>query len=503
MRIAFGRVTQETHAFSPLQTTLEDFRRFHWLEADALLAAVGKGGAEIPGLLKHAELSGFARAARRARVELVPLFSVWSMPSGPLTDETVEALRDKLVRSLEEAGRVDGVMLSLHGAMRGTAQHPEPEEELLAAARAVVGPSVPIAITLDLHAQLTPQKVAVADILTAYRTNPHRDLPATGHRAGELLIRAAKGEIRPVSTWRSLPMVLGGGTTVDLLPPVLPVFLRLRAMALKRRVLTASLCMCHLWNDSPDLGWSVHVATDGDARLADELADELAERAWQTRLADTPRFVSVEEAVARTRELGWARRTGVICFTDASDVVGAGAPGDNTNIVAELLEHARGLTVYVPLRAPAAVAELFERPVGAIVATSVGGRVDPSVNPTIPLYGRMAGSYRTEHYGRVVVLNCDGVHVVLTELPPFNVKPAFWSDVGLSPWEADVLVVKSLFHFRLFHAPMMRKAFIVRTRGFTDLDHVLGNDFNDAVYPKDQVGDWRPADRRRRGLAPG
>ena len=41
--------------------------------------------------------------------------------------------------------------------------------------------------------------------------------------------------------------------------------------------------MCHLRNDSPDLGWSAYVVTDADRGLAETLAEEPAERAWALR----------------------------------------------------------------------------------------------------------------------------------------------------------------------------------------------------------------------------
>jgi microcystin degradation protein MlrC len=55
----------------------------------------------------------------------------------------------------------------------------------------------------------------------------------------------------------------------------------MRAMEQDPRVLATSLFMVHPFTSSPEMGWSVHVLTDGDALLADRLAEELADLAWE------------------------------------------------------------------------------------------------------------------------------------------------------------------------------------------------------------------------------
>jgi len=482
---------------------MKDFRRLHHLAAGGLAEACGRWGQEVPGMIRNAELSGFCRAARsqgRGVVEPVPLVSSWAMPSGPLDARTCEALRDELLRHLRHVGELDGVFLSLHGAMRGQGEWAEPEERFLAAVRAELGDDVPIAITLDLHGQLTPDKVDPVDILAGYRTNPHRDLARTGARAGELLIRTVRGQVRPVSAWRSLPLVLGGGYTIDFLKPMRPVFLRMKAMERDPRVLCVSLFMAHVWNDSPDLGWAVHVVTDDDPALAETLADELADRAWAERVHGPPRFLEPAETIAAVREARLARATGVVCVVDTSDVVGAGAAGENTNFLEALLKTGQGLTWYVPLRDAAAVDTLWSHAPGDEVVLAVGGCLDPARNPVLEIRGRLRRLTRTRYFGRAAVVDLGHVQLAVTELAPYTVKPAFYKDLGLNPWRADAVVVKTLFHYRIYYAAVARKHVPVRTHGSTDLYLFKSNAFRDPVYPLEPVEDWRPADRRRRDV---
>jgi microcystin degradation protein MlrC len=501
LRIAFARIAQETNALSPLATTMEDFQRTHFVEGEALLHGCSPGGDEAPGFLRNAELSGFVRAAREAEgvtVEPVPLFSAWAVPGGPLSQATYETLADRLADGLRRAGDLDGVFLCLHGAM-GVSGVRDAESELIKIAREASG-NKPIAVTHDLHANLTRARVEGSTVLAAYLTNPHRDHASTGRRAGAALVRAITGAARPTTAWRSLPMLLGGGTTVDLLPPMLPIFLRARSIARNRRVLSASLFMCHPWNDDPDLGWSTHVTTDGEPRLAEDLAEELAERCWSVRDVPPPSFSSAPDAIAAARDAKLARRLGMVAFCDTSDVVAAGATGENTLLLAALLAEARDLVSYVPLRDPAVVADLWQAPIGERVTVRVGGKLDPARNEALEVTGTVLRAQRVPGFERVVVLDLGCVRLVLTEGPALAMKPSFYEDVGLSVWKADIVVVKSFFPFRLYFLPQSRKTIYVRTKGITDLDAAFTLDFHEPVHPRDRVADWRPADRRRRGL---
>lgn len=502
-RLAFARINQETNALSPVTTSLDDFRSTHFLEGDALLRAASPGGDEVAGMFRRAELAGFLDAARaHARdVEPVPLFSAWAVASGPLTRAAFDALVTKLTDDLRAAGRVDGVYLALHGAM-GVVGVRDPEKEILAATRSVIG-RAPLVVTYDLHTNLTKERVELSDALQSYQTNPHRDHARVGRRAGEILIGMVQGRLHPTVAWRSLPMVLGGGSTIDFLPPMVDLFLRMKWIERDRRVLGTSVNMCHPWNDHPALGWSTSVVTDRDAGLAERLADDLAERCWEKRHRQPPQFATPEDAIVRARDARLARKLGVVMLADASDVVTAGAPGENTALLERLLEDGRGMVAYVPLRDPAAVIELWGQPEGRDVEISVGGKLDPKRGRALLVKGRIQKKTRIHGFERMVVIATGDVRLVLVEGPAIAIKPAFYTDVGLDPWKADIIVVKNFFPFFLFFAALNRKTIFVRTSGVTDFDAARELTFDGPVHPFDPVSDWRAADARRRGLGAG
>ena len=500
LRIAYARINQESNALSPILTTLADFKETIFMEGETLAAAVIKGGDEAPGFMKNAELSGFIKSALAdGDVETLPILSAWAVPSGPLTRDTFEDLSARLLNGLRDAMPLDGVLLTLHGAMC-VDDLLDPEGVLLTRVRELIGPDVRLVTTYDLHGNLSTAKVDAVDALCAYRTNPHRDHCKVGQRAGKILIDMLRDVIVPTQAWRSLPMVMGGGSTVDFLPTMRPLFKRMKQMEKNPKVLYCSLFTCHLWNDHPHLGWSTHVVTDNDPGLAEELAEELAELCWSVRNVPAPHFPSVEEAIAKVRKARIRRKLGTICFSDASDVVPAGGTGENHRIIAALQREGQGLLAYVPFRDPAAVAELWDTPEGAPVSFELGGKLHPEQNDPLHIEGTLLGKFDVKCLLKHVVVASGDIRLVITSGPPIAMKPAFYKDVGLDPMKADLVVVKSFFPFLIYFLPYSRTNIFVRTEGITDFDAITKLTFADPVHPIDEVAAWRPTDRKRRGV---
>lgn len=499
-RIAYARIAQETNALTPVETTLQEFEASHYLEGDALLQATTKGP-EVSGFFKRAELAGFIAAARarKSEVEPVPILSAWASSGGPLARDCFETLEERLAEGLRRAGRIDGMYLCLHGAM-GARGISDPETRLIRTVRSVIG-QVPLVVSHDLHGNLTRARVDAVDALVAYQTNPHRDHARIGKKAGSIVIGTVLGELSPRMAWRSLPLLLGGGKTIDFLQPMRPVFRRMRQAEKRREALAASTFMVHPWNDSPSLGWSTLVVTDRDEAAADRLADELAEMCWERRHEQPPQFPSASEAIAAARAARWRRKLGCVTMADASDVVTAGAAGDSTHLIRALLEEGSGMLSYVAVRDPRAIETLWPNREGDIVALSIGGTLDPESSPPLPVRGAIVSKHERHGFGRTVVLAVEHLRIVITEGPSMVMRPSFYTEVGLDPFKADIVMVKNFFPFLMFFLPYNRKTIFVRTRGTTDFDAAYKLTFDGPMYPRDPVDDWRDRDRLRRGVA--
>lgn len=499
LRIAYGRVFHEACAFSPLVTEREAFERIHALEGEALAKACTLRGAELASFMPHAELTGFVQAARLAGgVETVPLASLFAVPSGPLSRACFDWIADTMIGRLREAGPVDGIYLALHGSMEVVGLGRAPEAVLLERVRAVVGDDIKIAVSYDLHANLTAGLIDPVDVLIGYRSNPHWDLAPTGFRAGNRLIRALRGQCAPVHAWRKLPLVLGGGTTIDFLPPMRSVFRWMKKLERDPRVLSASLFMVHPYTSAEDLGWAAHVCTDGDPALAARLAEELADRAWAQRRAKLPQMRTVDEALDEVAAM--RMRIGPVTLVDVDDIVGAGAPGGNTHVVQALANDDRKLNAYVPVHDPALAAELWSRAIGERLQCNLRGT--PGYHqPEVALDGRIAAKIEGD-FGRTIRLDVGSFHVAITERAPLPIHPSFWSKLGLPARDADVIVQKNFFHYRIFYLTTSFIHLPIVSRGATSLERVRKRNYRVPSFPGADPPDWRASDPVLRAGAP-
>ena len=500
-RLACARIMQESNALCPVPTELADFEHSHYLVGDELRAALREGGHEIAGFFRKAELAGFCDGvAARGDMTPVPLMSAWASSGGPLSRACFDELLTRLTDGLRKAradGGLDGVYLALHGAL-GVERLRDPESLLIREARAAAG--APVVVSHDLHANITRARIEAAEAIVGYQTNPHRDHVRTGRKCGELLAGIIAGEIHPTVAWRTLPLLLGGGKTIDFLAPMRAVFRRMRAAERRGEALSVSTFMVHPWNDDPALGWSTVAITERDRAAAERIADELAELCWARRHEQPPGFLSPAEAIAAARAARVRRKLGVVVMSDASDVVTAGAPGDSTHLLRALLADGGGLLTYAAVRDPSAIATLWPRAAGDVVDLAIGGSLDPVSGPPLPVRATVVSKHDRPGYRRVVVLAIEHLRVVVTEGPAMVMRPAFYRDLGLSIWDADVVVVKNFFPFLLFFAPYNRKTLFVRTKGATDFDAAYRLEFDGPIHPRDQVDDWRARDRLRRGV---
>jgi len=503
LRIAYARFSQETHALSPIETTLAHFEDQHLVEGEDLRAACEWDADECPGFLRRAELTGFVREARRTAskdriaLELVPLTSAWAVPSGPLTRECFDTLTARITDGLAGAGHLDGVYLCLHGALGVTGLR-DPETRLLEAVREVIGDDVPLATSYDLHANLTRERVALTDVLVAYRTNPHRDHVSTGGRAAKWLLKTATGQVKPRLSWRSLPMLLGGGTTIDVLPTMRRCFKKLRTVEKNPAVLDASLIMCHPYNSDPALGWASVVMTDDAVQTGERLAEEIADALWATKDVLPPKFVDPATAIARARKHKLLRKVGVLTISDLSDVVTTGTSGENPAVVKALLEDATDMLSYAGIRDSDVARELHALPPGSRVTVDVGAKLNPELYDPLTVSGTVTSVHEFNGYGKTVLLDLDHVKLVVTEGPALMLQPRFYQQVGLPMMKADLVMVKNFFPFLLFFAPYHRWTYLVKTKGLSDFDVALDMERDGPVHPRDVVTDWRDADRRRR-----
>jgi microcystin degradation protein MlrC len=335
------------------------------------------------------------------------------------------------------------------------------EGEFLKRLRAI-DPRTPIAVSLDMHANLYDAIIANATVVTGYRTYPHIDTYETAKLAGEILLRAMRGEVTPVMAWRNEPMlphVMRQGTDDH---PNKELQHRCAAMSAEG-ALAASLFTGFPHADITNAGLSAVVVTDGDLKLAEELRDELLGRAWVEREAFVYKIEPLAQSVARAKAM--ASGDGPVVLLDHYDNCASGGTMDTTVVLAEILNQGLEDVAAFAIYDPPAVQQAIAAEIGAQVTLSIGGKIAmpaiPAESPPLTVTGTVKtisnGRYRNRgpmargvmmDMGAAVVLDTGTAEIVLISR---HVEPSdlnCLSSLGIDPMQKRYVMLKSRIHWR-------------------------------------------------------
>lgn len=464
MRIGLIHVAQETNDFNPLPTTLRDYESFGLhLGADVIAKSGGLG--QVGGHLKAIADSGLA-------VETVPIVRAHAVAGGRIDTEAREYFLRVIREGLTAAGRLDGLVLQLHGACAAEGLD-DVEGEQAALCRAVLGPDVPILLGLDHHASVTRRMVDSVTAIVGHRTQPH-DPFDTGVIGTALLLRIIREGLRPTMALRNIPLVTHQEKFLTAHGPMKTWFDRARAIErADPKVLQVVPCPMQPWLDVADGGWTVTVVTDGDTALAERVADEMADLCWSLRDAFLEReAVAVDEAV----RMADAEAKGVVVLSDTGDTVFGGSAGDSNVILEAMLRLGVKGPALIPMIAPKVVARLWEAGEGATVTLPVGGETATAFFTPLEVTGRVvrlrSGPVPIAGYqdgevdmGRTAVFAVGPVTLLVSELRGVAGNlPDVYRAHGIEPAEARIAVLKTASNFQFF-APIASRVIRADTRG--------------------------------------
>ncbi len=467
-RVLIADFKHETNTFSQLPTTLDSYRARGLYYGDEVVR-------KLRGT--KTEMAAFIDAC--ARFDWQGTYAVYgdATPSGKVTEETFEHMATVILDCLTDQGPFDAVLLSLHGAMVCT-HVDDGEGELLGRIRNRIGWKIPIAVTLDLHANITDRMAELADIMVIYRTYPHIDQYEIANEAAGLLQRTLLGEIKPrcvVARGRMLDGADHGRTTTP--GPMTEALMSVKlGVEQTPAALSGSVACGFPWADIAETGPSVVIVGDGDAAGCQELANKRIDEIWQSRHRLTIRPVSIEEALTTVQTAG--ERKAPIVLADFADNPGGGGYGDATRLLKAMIDANLQNAAFATLYDPVAVRTCIEQGLGAHVVVAIGGKIDARYGAPIPVTGHvvavtdgtlrlkgpmMAGT--TINMGPTAVLRVGGIDIVLTSGRFQAYDLNFFEHAHIDPRKKDVLAVKSAHHFRAAFAPIASEVIVVDSGG--------------------------------------
>jgi microcystin degradation protein MlrC len=473
-RIAVGGFQHETNTFAPLKATYRDFEMADGWPGLTEGAAIFDtfGGINLP-------IAGFLNRAKAAGHDLKPLLWCSASPSAHVERETYERIVSRLLDKVQEAGALDGIYLDLHGAM--VAEHLEDGEgELLQRLRKIVGPDLPVVVSLDLHANITERMMRYASALIVCRTYPHVDLAECGEWCAAMMERLLKqGPLKKAMRRADFLVPLTWQCT--LIEPAQGLY-REVAAAETQGAASASFAFGFPPADIAECGPSV-VAYAESQQAADRVADRLIAMVCEAEPDFAGKIWQPDEAVAYARQRAEELKRPII-LADTQDNPGAGGNSDSTGLLEALVRGQAGDAVFANLFDPKTAEIAHRAGQGAEITLAIGAW---SGTPgTAPFHG----TFRVERLGDgnfaatgpfyrgnrmqlgpMALLRIGDVRIVVCSRKQQAADQAMLTHLGVQPAAQKILALKSSVHFRADFQPIAGEILIVAAPGANPVDH--------------------------------
>ena len=465
MRIAIAQVSHETNTFSSELTDQAAFAIRSWIEGEEILRRHRGVRDYIGGMIDEAGAIG--------GIELLPTFAAITSPSGFIRAETWAEIKRRVLDGLRAVAPFDAICLELHGA--GIAESTgDIEGDLLRTLRLEYGTAMPIAATLDLHGNITERMVDNADLLFGVKEYPHIDMYERGRDAIHHLHLMRRGALKPSMALTRLPMVIPTTTTFH--GPLKAVNARCAEWEAKPRMVHCAAYHGFPYGDSDATCVSVIAIANDDPALARQATRDVADFVWQQREVFAIKLPGAAEGL----ELALCCPEAPVIVNETSDNPGAGAPGDGTWLLAELLRRNVPGTCFAHLADVGVVAAAHQAGEGARIAVSLGGKVDKLHGPPLQVVAEVVMNTRCRFiastpmgkggerdYGLSTRLRIGNVDVIVTELKSQLLDDEMLKLHGMPMARYKVIAIKSSQHFRAFFETAAARIVTVDTPGIS------------------------------------
>ncbi|MGO4741356.1 M81 family metallopeptidase [Bosea sp. 2KB_26] len=466
---------QETNTFNARKTELAAYHATAYLEGDAIVQTYRDTRTDWGAVFEMAE--------ERDWTVISPLHA-HAVPFGTLSQTAFESLAATILAPLTTDAPVDAVLLMLHGALVSE-DYEDCEGELISRARRIVGPRVPIVVTLDPHGNVTQAMADAASAIVAYRTTPHVDQYETTRRALGVLCRIIDEKLSP-RVHLARPPVLGGldgGRTLTGQGPMVDALRRAAELEAENPdILAISLQAGYMYSDIAEAGPSATITTSGGGAIADSIGQELSRFIWDTRATRSVHLLGLDEALHAFEQI--PAGTGPVVLVDYTDNPGGGANGDATALLGHMLRAGLKNAAFFSIADPAAVAIAQDAGIGARVTLALGGRVNPDkgggplhVSGVVRAlsdgkYIRKGAYFRgtAASLGPSALLQIDGIDVIVCTYPNQTEERQQFQLFGIAFEQFDVVGCKGMNHFRVDLEEFSRALIFVDSGGICPLN---------------------------------
>ena len=475
---------QESNSFSPKKTSIDNF---DIATTNELALRKPSANLEFEGALN--EISALDGTA-------VAIFNAFALPSGPIDEVSLNTLINLLEQKLKTLEPIDAYVCCLHGAMIDESGN-SADLQILRFIRKFVGDAMPIALSLDLHANISQDFLELATVISGYKTNPHIDLSETGRRVVRLLAKTIEGEIKPTMRLAKCPTIFPD-QTLNTSRGIFAEIITRHLEKIEDSIIDVSVFPCQPWLDSNGIGFGALCISDNDPTSASALSSAIVDAVWRHR-----EDFKISNLASPLQAINIAEASNIRPFiiAESSDAPTAGASGDSPIMIKAFVSSNSDLKTFIPITDKPAVAKCFAVKLGDEVSLTLGCTIDHRWSKPVSIKVRVDylgdGDYELTGVGysglkatmgRFAVVSFRSLNILISELPCWSADPATWRHAQLDAFDAELLVVRSCSDFKANFPESGNSAL------YLDVLGAASNRFSELPYKNCAQGTW-PIDK--------
>ncbi|WP_409298799.1 M81 family metallopeptidase [Peribacillus sp. SCS-26] len=493
LRIGIAFFYHESNSFAPYKTVLQDFYNEGYFKGNELLSAYEGTGTEA---------GGFIEILRKEEgVEMVPLLAAAAVPSGPVAEEAFQHIAAEMISCLQEAGRLDGLLIALHGAMAAEVTL-DPEEVLLRKIRVCIGPQPVIAATLDMHANLSREMIKHTPYFFGFKTYPHTDMYQQGMNAAIRLLKVLRENRRAEAVFIKLPMMPPSINMKTSEGPMHELMELASMMEAEGEAEIVSIFGGFPYSDVPCAGASI-IAVDQQIEKANKAAQKAADRFWKLREQFIVELPGVEEGLNMALSI---QDNKPVAVADISDNPLSCGSGDTTALLREMLCLNLERSLFGGLTDPVSIQKCRQAGEGAVVSLELGGKMLPQFGPPVPVTAKVIALSKGIFYNSgpfnhklkvdlkgAAFIRAGNMDILLIGRPMSANDPEMFRHIGIEPSAYRIMVLKAKNHFLAAFGPIISTVIYVDAPGVAanDLSVLNYTNISKNLWPLSQA-EWPP-----------
>lgn len=470
-KVAIAGFIHETNSRTEATTNLDDFINADcWPKislSNEILANFNNVNIPVAGFLEEAKKYDFS---------LYPILWCSAIPSGKVNNSVFEQISSDICNNAKNIKNLDALYLDLHGAMV-TTEFEDGEGELLRRLRNCLSDSVTIIVSLDLHANVTPQMLHKSDLMISYRTYPHVDMAETGKRAAKMLNEAlSMPDMMHYKSLEHLHFKIPLPYQCTFFEPAKSIYEKLEELESKYKVYLSynqAFPPAEISYSYPSI---IGYGRD-ENRLQSaciELKDFIIEnRSHYDGVLVQPKK-AIEYAIKKSDRL-----TKPIILADTQDNPGGGGSSDVVEILKELINQKARNSIVAIIHDPDVANTAHNAGVGSKIITALGGKTElKNQSPLVGEFkvinlsnGQFEGTgpfYHNCHLdlGKTALLSIEDVEVIVSSKKIQAADQAIFTHLDVDPTTKSIISLKSSVHFRADFQNIASEIVVVEAPGF-------------------------------------